>query len=385
MLPFEDITILDFSQRLPGPYCSAILADLGADVLMVERAGFPPETRKVFPGLFELVNRNKKSMTLNLKNPEGQSIAQGLIGRADVLIEEFRPGVAERLGIGYDRAREINNRIIYCSISGFGQSGPYRDRVGHDVNYLSLSGILSIPGQPEKPPSRPGIPLVDLASGMFAAISIMASIRRREKNGEGERIDVSMFDAMISWMSTRAGRTLVYGEEAGDEHLSPLNNVYETKDGKKISLGILEQHFWENFCRSIGQGELLRDPRFSNPAERKGHEKILLDKLREVVSSRTLSEWEEILDWRQVPYAPVRDMVEALEDPHVKARGIVEEINGGEALGTIREVLFPVGFSGFDRAIRRPPPKWGQHTEEVLRGLGFTDEQILSLKERGVI
>lgn len=384
MLPFEKVKVVDFSQRLPGPYCSAILADLGAEVIMVERAGSPSETRTVFPGLFELVNRNKKSMTLNMKSGEGKAIAEKLIHGCDVLLEEFRPGVAERLGIGYGHVKEISPSIIYCSISGFGQDGPYRDRVGHDINYLSLSGILSIPGQPDTLPSRPGIPLVDLASGMFAAISIMAALRRREIEGKGEHIDISMYDAMISWMSVRAGRPLIYGEKPENEHLSALNNIYETKDGKMISLGILEQRFWRNFCRAIGREDLVEDPRFSSLSERRTHTAELLPILKRIISERTLDEWERVLDWRQVPYAPVYDMEEALNDPHLKTRGLLKEIDAGQ-LGNIREVLFPARFSGFKTEIKRPPPQWGEHTEDILNELGYSGNEICLLRERKVI
>lgn len=384
MLPFEKVKVVDFSQRLPGPYCSAILADLGAEVIMVERAGSPPETRAVFPGLFELVSRNKKSMTLDMNSEEGKAIAEKLINGCDVLLEEFKPGVAERLGIGYGYVKEINPSIIYCSISGFGQDGPYRDRVGHDINYLSLSGILSIPGQPDTLPSRPGIPLVDLASGMYAAISIMAALRRREIEGKGEHIDISMYDAMISWMSVRAGRPLIYGEKPENEHLSALNNIYETKDGKMISLGILEQSFWRNFCRAIGREDLVEDPRFSSLSERRTQTAELLPILKRIISERTLEEWERVLDWRQVPYAPVYDMEEALNDPHLKARGLLKEIDAGQ-LGNIREVLFPARFSGFKAEIKRPPPQWGQHTEDILNDLGYSGNEICLLRERKVI
>ncbi len=295
-------------------------------MIMVERGvGSPPDTRGVFPGLFELVNRNKKSMTLNLKSEEGKRIAKELIRRSDILLEEFRPGVAERLGMGYSRIKEINPAMIYCSISGFGQKGPYRDRVSHDINYLSLSGILSIPGQPDTPPSRPGIPLVDLASGMFAAIAIMAALRKRELEGVGGYIDVSMFDSMISWMSVRAGKLLVYGEKVENEHLSALNNIYETKDGKKISLGILEEKFWWNFCKAIGREDLVEDPRFSSPSERKAHSAELLPILKGIISERTRDEWDRVLDWHLVPYAPVYTIEEAVNDPHVQDRGLLQK------------------------------------------------------------
>lgn len=384
MLPLENLRVLDFSQRLPGPYCTAILGDLGAEVLMVEVAGNPPETRSVFPGLLELVNRNKKSITLNMKNSEAREIADKLIRQSHVLVEEFRPGVAERIGIGYDRVKAINPSIIYCSISGFGQDGPYRDRVGHDLNYLSLSGILSIPGQPDAPPSRPGVPLVDLASGMFAAISVLASLLKKERDGTGEYIDISMFDAMISWMAVRAGRILVHGEALQNEHLSPLNNVYETKDGKKISLGLIEQHFLERFCRAAGREDLLEDARFASAAERRSHSSDLLKIMRVILAGKTWNEWESILDWRQVPYAPVNSVEEALNDAHVQARGLLQEIGVGES-GKIREVLFPAKFRGFGLEVRRPPPAWGEHTDEILEELGYSREERDLLRQRKAI
>jgi len=350
---------------------------------MVERAGAPPETRSVFPGLFELVNRNKKSITLNMKSVEGKRVAERLVRVSDVLIEEFRPGVAERLGVGYDRVKEINPSIIYCSISGFGQDGPYRDRVGHDINYLSLSGILSIPGQPDTPPSRPGVPMVDLASGMFGAIAIMAALKRREAEGRGEFIDVSMLDSMISWMSVRAGRLLVYQERPQNEHLSALNNIYETRDGKKLSLGIIEGHFWENFCKALDRMDLLNDPRFSSSSKRRENMGELALVMKDIISGRTLEEWVELLDWRKIPYAPVYTIGEALADPHVESRNILEEV---EFMGNrISEVAFPVKFRGIKPKVRMPPPKWGEHTGEILRDLGYSEGEVQGMKEKNVI
>jgi formyl-CoA transferase len=384
MLPFEQIKIVDFSQRLPGPYCSGILADFGAEVTMIERAGSLPETRSVFPGLFELVNRNKRSITLNMKNEQGKRIAKQLIKKSDVLIEEFRPGVADRLGIGYEQVKKIKPLIIYCSISGFGQHGPYRDRVGHDINYLSLSGIMSIPGQPGTPPSRPGVPLVDLASGMYAAMSIMAALKRRDIEKVGEHIDVSMFDTMISWMGVRAGRSLIHGEPNQNEHLSALNNVYETKDGRALSLGAIEPHFWKNFCMVSGHKDLLEDSRFDSPSKRKEHAEELLATLKEIIAERSCEEWEKILDWNEVPYAPVSSIGETLDDPHVKARGLIQEMETSH-LGKIKEILFPVKFSGFATDIRNPPPQWGEHTELILSDLGYTKEAIGQLRKEKVV
>jgi len=384
MLPLEKVRVIDFSQRLPGPYCSSILADLGAEVFMVERAGSPPETRTLFPGLFELVNRNKKSLTLDLKTEEGKKIAGELIRRSDILVEEFRPGVADRLGIGYDHARKANPAIIYCSISGFGHKGPYRDRVGHDINYLSLSGILSISGQPEIPPSRPGVPIVDLASGMYGAIAILAALRKREREGTGEYIDLSMLDAMICWMSTRAGSLLVYGKNPQDEHLSALNNVFETKDGRKISLGVVEENFWQNFVEAIGRRDLAEDPRFSSPTGRRRNMRALMGIVKKIMAGRTLEEWEKSLDWRNVPYAPVYSIGEAMNDAHVKNRGLLQEIET-QGIGKIREVLFPVQFSGFPMDIRRPPPQWGEHTNEILKDLGYSEGEIDYLRKDQIV
>ncbi len=380
----ENVKIIDFSQRLPGPYCSSILADLGAEVIMVERSGSLPETRSVFPGLFELVNRNKRSISLDLKNGEGKKIATQLIKESDVLIEEFQPGVAARLGIDYERVAKVNRSIIYCSISGFGQDGPYRDRVGHDVNYLSLSGIMSIPGQFDVPPSRPGVPMVDLTSGMYAAIAVLAALVTKGREGVGTYIDVSMFDTMVTWMSVRAGNLLVYGKTPQNEHLSPLNTIFETKDGRKISVGLVEQHFWRNFVDAAGEEKLLRDERFTSAAGRKKNDRELLEILKKIILKHTAEEWEQILDWRKIPYAKVHSVDETIGDAHVQARNMFSEIEV-EGLGKIREVLFPVQFSGSRPEIRTPPPRWGEHTDEILKGLGYSEGEITRLRQNKIV
>jgi len=384
LLPFKDIKVLDFSQRLPGPYCTSILSDFGAEVTMIERADRVPESRRIFPGLFELLNRNKKSVTINLKTREGQEIVEKLVKKYDVLVEGFRPGVAERIGIGYKKIKSLNPSMIYCSISGFGQNGPYKDRVGHDINYLSLSGVLSIPGQPEVPPSRPGIPIADLASGIFAAISIMGALRQKECTGEGTWIDVSMFDLMVTWTGIRASNYLVHGKKFENEHLSPLNNLYETKDGSLISLGIIEQHFWENFCDSLGRKDLFNNPKFSTAENRKKHERELLEVLRDIIGQYTRDELDKKIDPNKVPYAPLLEVEEVFNDPHVCSREIVKEIEVPN-LGKLSLMPFPVKFSGETSEIRRPPPEWGQHTEDILGELGYSMENIGKLKERKVV
>lgn len=351
---------------------------------MVERAGAIPETRSVFPGLFESINRNKRSITLNMKTEEGRAIASRLIHKADVLIEEFRPGVADRLGIGYEAVKTINPSMVYCSISGFGQNGTYRDRVGHDINYLSLSGVLSIPGQFDISPSRPGVPLVDLASGMYAAMSIMAAVRKKDREGTGERIDVSMFDGMISWMGVRAGKYLIHGEEPQNDHLSAQNSIYVTQDNRRVAVGMIEPHFWVNFCRAMDREDLLEDPRFSSPKEKSRNAKALAEEIQNIIGSKTLEELEKMLDWKNVPYSPVQTMIEALKDRHVEERKQLQTIDAG-SLGDITEIRFPVKFEGMDTSIRKPPPNWGQHTDEILEELGYSSDAVEDLRKKKAI
>lgn len=352
--PIEGVKILDLTRLLPGPYCTMMLSDLGADVLVVEipgKAATPP-----------YLQRNKRSMTLNLKKEESKEIFFKLVKESDVIVEGFRPGVTKKLGVDFDKVKDINPRTIYCSISGFGQDGPYREKSGHDLNYVGYAGILNIPG---KVPSVPGTTIADLASSMFAVISILAALLAREKTGKGQYIDVSMMDSAISWTGTYAGGALASGSVS-------TYGIFETKDGY-ITLGAIEEKFRRSFFKVTGD---LVDPELKKKIKKK-------EVFSEVLKTKTTSEWIKILDDADVPCSPVSTTEEALSDPHTIYRKMVEELDGPS--GKTRHIPFPIKLSDTPAKIRSPPSAFGAHTEEVLDGLGYTKEKIGELRKAGVI
>ena len=354
-LPIEGIKILDLSRMLPGPYCSMLLSDLGADVLVVEipgRAFTPP-----------YLQRNKRSMTLNLKSEGSKEIFYKLAEKSDIILEGFRPGVTKKLCVDYGTVKDINPRIIYCSISGFGQNGPYINRSGHDINYIGYGGILNIPG---KVPAIPGTTIADLGSSMFAVISILAALLAREKTGRGQYIDVSMLDSVVSWTGTYAGGALAQGS-------IPTYGIYETKDGY-ITLGALEEKFRRNFWKVL---EGVADPGMKKKVRQK-------EVFSEILKTKTLDEWLKILNDADVPCGPVYTPDETFYDPQVVHRGMVLEIDS--PTGKIKQVPFPIKFSDTPvQKVRSPPPPIGKHTEEVLRELGYSEEEIGEFRRGGVI
>ena len=386
-LPLEGIKILDLSRLLPGPYCSMLLSDMGAEVIKFEQPGVGDYVREMIPEMFMSVNRNKKSITLSLKSERGKEIFYRMVEKADVVMEGFRPGVTEKLGVDYGKVSKINPMIVYCSISGFGQDGPYRDIPGHDINYLGIGGILSIPGQVGRPPAKPGIPVGDLSSSMFAAVSILAALLARDKIGKGQYIDVSMTDGIVSWMSVRAGGYLTYGKvpkvtEMG--HLAPANDIFETKDGKKITLGALEEHFWKNLCKVLGLEELLKEPRYDTHKKRVENGLEISKKIQAVFLRKTREEWLEEMNNAGLPCGPVYTMEEVFTDPHIMHRGLVKEIDDPK-LGKIKQVPFPVRFSETPAEIQSPPPAMGQHTEEVLLSFGYSKEDVETFRKEEVV
>jgi crotonobetainyl-CoA:carnitine CoA-transferase CaiB-like acyl-CoA transferase len=386
--PLTGMKVLDLSRLLPGPYCTLLLADLGADVIKIEEPGKGDYMRELIPGVYEAVNRNKRSVTLNLKSKEGCNIFYRMARNADVLVESFRPNVTTKIGIDYSTIEKINPSIIYCSISGYGQDGPYRDRPGHDINYLGIAGALSIPGEINKKPGRPGLPIGDLSSGLLAAFSILAAMTLRGKTGKGQYIDVAMTDGLISWMSVRAGDFLL-GESTPlqkDEmgHLSPSNAVFRTKDKKEITIGAVENMFWVKLCEALNLNEFLESEDYSTNIKRVKKGKEIYSHLQRLFLKKTRDEWIRILDEAGIPCGPVYSYHETFQDPHVKQRELFTQIQykGGKLL---KQVRFPVKFSNLKPRIYYPPPEIGEHTESVLLEQGFSREEIEALRDRGAI
>lgn len=374
----DGITVLDLSRLLPGPCCSMMLADHGARVIAIE------DKRFIADDLFiTTVNRNKEHMSLNLKTLEGKEIFFRLVERADVLLEGFRPGVVHRLGIDYDTVCKINSKIIYCSITGYGQTGPCRDRAGHDVNFLAHSGVLGLIGAPDRPPSIPGVQIADIAGGgMNAAIGILLALMARERIGKGQYIDISMTDSMVSllpltlFLQQRTGEDPKRGETLLS-HRYACYNTYETADGRYLSIGAVENRFWKRLCDHLGM------PAYASLQydEKRRHE--IVDFLRTTFKQKTLAEWESELADMDICWGPVRNLQEVLQEPLFRQRNMVVDIRGqkGETTTTLG---VPVKLSETPGSIRTPPVNFGESTIPILRELGYTENQIKEFADKGV-
>ena len=373
------ITVIDLSRLLPGPYCSMILADHGARVIAME------DRRFLADGLFlNIVNRNKEHMTLNLKDPEGKKIFFRLVEKADVVLEGFRPGVVGRLGVDYDTVRKINPRIVYCSITGYGQNGPYRNRVGHDVNYLSFAGVLDLIGEPDRPPSIPGIQIADIAGGgMNAAIGILLALFAREKTGQGQYIDISMTDGMVGFLPA----VLFFHQLTGQEpkradmllsHRYACYNTYETADGKYLSIGAVEYRFWKKLC------EVLEVPDYAALQYDDTHRRQILDFMRTAFRKKTLDQWESFLGDLDICWGRVQSLNEVLLDPLFQEREMVVDITARDGK-TTQTLGVPVKLSDTPGSVRTAPVGFGESTADIVRELGYTLDEIKALEEKEVI
>jgi len=372
------ITVLDLSRLLPGPCCSMMLADHGARVIAIE------DKRFIADDLFiTTVNRNKEHMSLNLKTLEGKEIFFRLVERADVLLEGFRPGVVHRLGIDYDTVCKINAKIIYCSITGYGQTGPCRDRAGHDVNFLAHSGVLGLIGAPDRPPSIPGVQIADIAGGgMNAAIGILLALMARERIGKGQYIDISMTDSMVSllpltlFLQQRTGEDPKRGETLLS-HRYACYNTYETADGRYLSIGAVENRFWKRLCDHLGM------PAYASLQYDEKRRLEIVDFLRTTFKQKTLAEWESELADMDICWGPVRNLQEVLQEPLFRQRNMVVDIRDqkGETTTTLG---VPVKLSETPGSIRTPPVNFGESTIPILRGLGYTENQIKEFANKGV-
>lgn len=391
-LPLEGVKILDLSTMLPGPFCSMILADFGAEVIKVEAVKGGDLFRGGVPkigdtgGAFFQVNRNKKSITLNLKSDEGKEIFYKLAKDADVVLEQYRPGVVKKLGVDYETIKAINPKIVYCSLSGYGQTGPYRLTSGHDLNYISYAGILGLTARKGQTPTIPGVQIADIGGGaLYAAIGILIALMGVKRNGVGQYVDTSMLDGAVSWLPVLANDYFVKGvsPKAAENILNGQNacyEVYETKDGRYISIGAIEPHLWANFCDAIGKEEFKAYQRDLTKQDE------MFAYLRDMFKSKTQAEWIEKLSGVDCCWAPVKNLEEVFADPQVVARDMVYEMTDPEGTyGSVRMIGSAVKLSETPARKELFPPRKGEHNTEMLKSIGYTDEQIAELQKNGVI
>jgi crotonobetainyl-CoA:carnitine CoA-transferase CaiB-like acyl-CoA transferase len=388
-LPLSGLRVLDLTRLLPGPFCSQILGDFGADVVKVEEPGLGDFVRILPPfsgsesACFLAINRNKRSIAINLKNEQGREVARRLARRADVLLEGFRPGVMERLGLGWESLRRENPRLIYCAITGYGQTGPYRERAGHDLNYIGYAGILAMTGAPGGPPLPPGIQVADMAGALYGAIGVLLALKARARTGEGQLVDVSLLDGALSLLSLHAGAAFA-GEppRRGEAPLSggrPNYGVYETKDGRHLAVGAVEPKFWEAFCRAIGREDLAAQQLATGEEAARVRAEV-----QAAIGARTLAEWLSVFENVEACVSPVLEIEEALEDEQVLFRGMRRAMPH-PLLGLVH-TLGPVPrLEATPAELRRPPPRLGEHTDEVLGEAGYSAEEIAALRAAGAV
>lgn len=386
----EGIRILDLTRLTPGAYCTMMLGDAGAEVVKIEEPvrgdylRWNPPLIDSESAYFYALNRNKGSVTLNLKDPRGREILHRLAAEADVLIEGFRPGVADRLGIGFEALKAINPRLVYCSLSGYGQTGPYRNRAGHDLNYLSRAGLLGLTRDGVGRPIVPGLPIADMVAGMMSAYGILAALVRRNRDGKGEYIDVSLFDGALQWTQEQAAIYFGTGIPPTPETSewiggSASYNVYQTADGQYISIGALESKFWHRFCEAVGRPELAEwDHTAIETAP------SLRAELEQIFASRTRAEWEVVFADGEAACEPVLSLEDAFNDPHAQARQMVLPVRRADG-DTVNTTGFPVKFDRNPCQLHRDPPRLGQDTPDALRALGYSEEEISTLRQAGVI
>ncbi len=390
--PLSGIRILNLSRLLPGAYASQMLADFGADVIKVEEPGsgdygrfMPPHGAGGMSLYFLATNRNKRSLTLNLKSAEGREVFLRLVEQADVVLESFRPGVMDRLGLGYAQLKERNPGIVYCAISGYGQDGPYRLRAGHDLNYAGYAGLLHYNRGPHGEPAMPATQFGDLAGGSsMAVIGILTALMGRTQTGEGRMIDVSMTEGVMSLLPLFAIAYLNTGEAPQPGHSAldgglPCYNIYETQDGKHVTLAALEYKFWHTFCTHIGHLELLP---FHMPVGA-GEREQAMDILRAIFKTKTRDEWIAELADIDACVGPVYGIDEALNDPHAQSRNTT--LTSGWPETTYRTIPSFPRISGLDNDQRHAPPELGEHTSEILRDAGYSDAEIAQFQAGGII
>jgi formyl-CoA transferase/CoA:oxalate CoA-transferase len=393
--PLKGIRVLDLSRVLAGPFCSVTLADLGAEIIKVEMPGRGDDTRSYPPFIngvssyFLSVNRGKKSITFDLKKDEAREALYKIVEKCDVFIENFRPGVTARLGVDYETLRKLNPSLIYCSISSFGQTGPYAKWPGYDLIIQGMGGLMGITGEPDGLPVRIGVAITDIGAGMWATIAILAALRARESTGDGQYLDVSMIDGSVSWMTYMAGNYFATGKvppKLGSAHPSIVPyQAFVAGDGKGILIAAGNDRLWGSLCDGIGLDGMKEDPRYATASGRVEHRDALIPALQVEFEKRPRDEWLEMLRAKGFPCAPVYALDEVFSDPQVLHRDMLVEMEHPEA-GTIKQIGPTLKFSETPCKLTTPPPSLGGHTEEVLKELaGYSDEEIRALRKAEAI
>ncbi|TMH62612.1 MAG: CoA transferase [Betaproteobacteria bacterium] len=404
--PLSHIRVLDLSRVLAGPWASQNLADLGAEVIKVERPGSGDDSRAFGPpwikdregrdtkdsAYFTSANRGKKSLTLNIALAEGQAIARELAAKCDVLLENYKYSDLARYGLGYDDVHQLNPRLVYCSVTGFGQTGPYLERPGYDFMIQGMGGMMSVTGEPDAAPGggpqRAGVPIADIITGMYASIAICAALAHRERSGKGQHLDLALLDSQIALLAYQNTNYFATGKpprRIGNLHPNIVPyQPFRAADGDVI-LACGNDNLYRKFCEAAGCPELARDPRFATNGKRVENRVELTRLLGEVFRKRSKREWLELLEAAGVPNGPINDVAQVFEEPQVKARGVRLELEHAAA-GALPSVASPMRFSETPIEYRRGPPVLGEHTEEVLRGLlGKNEGDIARLRSTGVI
>ena len=393
-LPLQGIRVIDFSQILAGPFCTMLLADMGADVVKVEKPNGGDDTRRYGPPFIEgesaaflTLNRNKRSIVLDLKSEQGLGVVRRMLADADVMLHNFRPGVVERIGLGYADVSALNPAIVYCAVSGFGATGPYSQRAGFDLVAQGMSGLMSINGFPDSPPAKVGVPMADLNTGMFCAYGILTAYINRLATGKGQHVDASLLESGMAYTLYESATYFATGEVAGPlgsahRMIAPYQ-AFATQDGY-INIGAANQNNWERMCRAVGRDDLLDDARFASNPERMVNIQSLTPIMEETFRTQTTAHWVEVLERAGVPCGPIYNIEQVYADPHVQSRDMAVELQHPKA-GGIRNIGVAVKLSDTPGSVRTPAPLLGQHTDDVLAEFGYADADIAALRQSGAL
>ena len=395
--PLAGLRVLDLTRVLAGPTCTQMLGDLGAEVIKIERPEAGDDTRGFAPpfvpntkesAYFVGVNRNKKSVTLDIAKPEGQAIIHKLLEHCDILVENFKVGALAKYGLGYEQLAKTHPRLIYCSITGFGQTGPYAPRPGYDALIQAMGGVMSLTGEPNGSPQKVGVPVADLFAGLYGCIGILAAVNHRNTTGQGQQIDIGMLDTHVAWLANQGMNYLATGENPprlGNQHpnIAPYQE-FPTKDGY-IILAVGNDPTFERFCKAFGQEALLADPRFATNPIRVQNRQLVTDTLTPVMKSKTTAEWIDALEALKIGCGPINTLEQVFADPHVQAREIVVEMAHGSG-ETVKVIANPVKLSATPPSYRSAPPVLGEHTNAVLTDvLKMSAADIAALKDKGIL